>query len=102
MLAEQLYGKGYQIAIYDPEVQLSRLLGANRRYIETHLPHLGELMVADLKGVIDASEALIVGSGSALVLDAINTHAQPHHHLIDLVGLGDQLKTSARVTGLAW
>ena len=51
-LAEQLIGKGLQLAIYDPEVRLSHLLGANRRYIERHLPHIGQLIRSDIETVI--------------------------------------------------
>jgi GDP-mannose 6-dehydrogenase len=39
-LAEQLIGKGMQLAVYDPEVRLAQLLGSNRRYIEQHMPHI--------------------------------------------------------------
>ena len=38
LIAEQLIGKGLGLLVYDPEVHLSRLLGANRRFIEQHLP----------------------------------------------------------------
>ena len=40
-LAERLFGKGYDLRIYDANVTLSRLIGANREYIESRLPHLG-------------------------------------------------------------
>ena len=41
LLAEHFIGKGCTLLVYDPEVHLSNLLGANRRYIEQHLPHIG-------------------------------------------------------------
>ncbi|MGH8851313.1 MAG: UDP binding domain-containing protein, partial [Casimicrobiaceae bacterium] len=44
LLAEHFIGKGCSILVYDPEVHLSNLLGANRRYIEQHLPHIGSLV----------------------------------------------------------
>ena len=44
LVAEHFIGKGYAIMIYDPEVHLSNLLGANRRYIQQHLPHIGSLI----------------------------------------------------------
>ena len=45
-LAERLIGKGYDLRIYDANVTVSRLLGANQEYIERMLPHLGELLTA--------------------------------------------------------
>ena len=52
LLAEQLIGKGLSLLVYDPEVHLSHLLGANRRFIEKHVPHIGSLMRRDIESVI--------------------------------------------------
>ena len=43
-LAERLIGKGYDLRIYDPTIHLPSLTGANREYIEEHLPHLKQLL----------------------------------------------------------
>src|SRR6185369_11460245 len=61
LLAEHFIGKGLALQVYDPEVHLSRLLGANRRFIEQHVPHLGTLLESDLEHVIAESEVLVVG-----------------------------------------
>ena len=102
MLAELLYGKGYQLSIVDPDVQLSRLLGANRRYIETHLPHLGELLTPDLDSAIRDAQTLVIGIGSDAVVNALNRHARADQQIVDLVGVASRLKTPAHVHGLAW
>lgn len=102
ILAEQLIGKGIQLSIYDPDVQLSRLLGANRRFIETQLPHIGDLLVADPARMIDSAEMLVVGVSTPAILDALATHARPEHHLIDLVGLPDNATIRANMDGLCW
>ena len=44
-LAERLIGKGFEVRIYDQIVNPARLVGANRRYVESKLPHLGRLLV---------------------------------------------------------
>ena len=89
-LAEQLIGKGMQLAVYDPEVHLSQLLGANRRYIEAHLPHIGKLLRAELADVIKESEVLVVGSVRAgRYFRELNQHCEPGQVLLDLVRLGD-------------
>lgn len=101
-LAEQLIGKGMQLSIYDPEVHLSQLLGANRRYIEQHLPHIGQLVRADIAGVIAESEFLVVGLGGAEVQEALAAHVKPHHKLLDLVNLANRDRLGAPVQGLCW
>ena len=70
-LSERLLGKGYDLRIYDSSVSLSRLTGANRAYIEAHLPHLGELLTASVDEVLDHAEVCVVGSRDPAVVDAI-------------------------------
>jgi len=59
-LAERLLGKGYQLSIYDPNVDEARLTGANKEYIDAVIPHLSRLLVPSLEKLRDA-ELLIVG-----------------------------------------
>src|SRR4029079_12598679 len=58
LLAEQLIGKGLSLSAHDPEVHRCRLLGANLRFIERHVPHLGSLLRSDLEHVIAESDVL--------------------------------------------
>ena len=60
-LIETLLGKGMQIAIYDRDVELARLFGANKEYIERGIPHISQLMRPDLHDVVDDSEIIIIG-----------------------------------------
>ena len=59
-LIEALIGKGFQVKIYDSDVMLARLFGANKRFIEQEIPHISCLMADDLKAVIDESEVIVV------------------------------------------
>lgn len=101
-LAEQLIGKGMQISIYDPEVHLAQLLGANRRYIETHLPHIGQLLRADIGSVIAESDVLVVGLTGVEVTEALACQCQPDQLLLDLVHLPNRGAIRASVEGLCW
>ena len=101
-LAEQLIGKGLQLAIYDPEVHLSQLLGANRRFIEQHLPHIGQLVRADVAAVIDESDVLVVALQSPEVVDAMERLVRPQQTVLDLVGLPERVGIAASVEGLCW
>jgi GDP-mannose 6-dehydrogenase len=102
LLAEQLIGKGIQLRIYDPEVHLSQLLGANRRFIEQHLPHLGSLLCANLDEVVAASDVLVIGMNDRATLDFLETHLTPDKILIDLARIPSERKFDAQVTGLCW
>ncbi|MDT3670675.1 MAG: nucleotide sugar dehydrogenase [Aromatoleum sp.] len=102
VLAEQLIGKGMQLSIYDPDVQLSRLLGANRRFIETQLPHIGELLKPELADVIAGADVLVIGVSNPLIFDALATHARPEQFVLDLVNLPNAGMLAARVEGLCW
>jgi GDP-mannose 6-dehydrogenase len=101
-LAEQLIGKGCQLSIYDPEVHLSQLLGANRRYIEQHLPHIGQLVRPDIEAVIRESEVLVVGLSGEAVTTALGRFTRPDQHVVDLVGLPRSVALAATVDGLCW
>ncbi|MFD9892243.1 nucleotide sugar dehydrogenase [Amycolatopsis sp. NPDC059027] len=101
-LAERLLGKGYDLKIYDANVSLSRLMGANREYIESRLPHLGQLLAGSIGEVLAHADVCLVGSSDAAVADAL-----PHggdQVLIDLVRLPDAAtrRNEKGYVGLAW
>jgi len=60
-LIETLIGKGLKLMIYDRDVELARLFGANKQYIEREIPHISSLMNPDLNTVIEGSEVVIIG-----------------------------------------
>jgi GDP-mannose 6-dehydrogenase len=59
LIAEHLIGKGYELKIFDPDVVLSCLMGANRKYIQDHLPHLSSRLVPTPADLIENSEAIV-------------------------------------------
>jgi GDP-mannose 6-dehydrogenase len=101
-LAERLLGKGYELKIYDANVTLSRLLGANREYIEQRLPHLGQLLASSVEEVLDHAEVCLVASADPDVLAALPPDSG--RTLIDLVRLpdADVRRTEPGYVGLAW
>src|SRR5262249_38076869 len=60
-LVERLIGKGLKLAIYDREVELARLFGANKEFIENEIPHISSLMREELQEVIETAEVIIIG-----------------------------------------
>ena len=102
-LAEQLIGKGMQLAIYDPEVHLAQLLGANRSFIERHLPHIGQMVRADIDAVIAESEVLVVGLSTPEVGTGAGTHCAGRPDRCSTWSTCPTAPTcAAQVQGLCW
>ncbi len=101
-VAERLIGKGYDLRIFDPDVHLSRLLGANKRYIEHSIPHIGNLMSGDCAEVIDHAEVLIVGLASRDLVPVIVERARADQIVVDLVGLPRADLNAVQYHGVCW
>jgi GDP-mannose 6-dehydrogenase len=101
-LSERLLGKGFQLKIYDPAVSLSRLVGANREFVEFHLPHLSALLVGTVDELIDHAEVCIVGAETPEALDAISRNSGKL--VIDLVRLPEEIRSALGkdYRGIAW
>ena len=102
ILAEALLGKGYQLCIYDRNVSLARLVGANKQYINEQIPHLSQHLCESIDQLIDRSEVVVIGNGSPEFSDAV-TRCRPDQTVIDLVRIPlDFSKVSAQYDGICW
>src|SRR5207237_6941365 len=70
-VVERLIGKGYTVRIYDEEVSVARLFGANKRYIENMIPHISSLLKPDPEEVIAASDLIVVGKHNPTIKAAV-------------------------------
>jgi GDP-mannose 6-dehydrogenase len=100
-LAETLVGKGVRLRIYDPIVNPDRLIGANRRYIESHLPHLQEMLVSTPDAALDGVRVAVVGTSDSVTIRAL-VAARPDH-VLDVHGrLGAEAEALSGYEGIAW
>ncbi|MEU8173288.1 nucleotide sugar dehydrogenase [Microbispora hainanensis] len=101
-LAERLLGKGYDLRIYDANVSMSRLVGANRDYIASRLPHLGELLSTSAEDVLAHAEVCVVGCDDPAVLRALDHSGD--RKIVDLIRLPDagERRRHPGYTGLGW
>jgi GDP-mannose 6-dehydrogenase len=102
ILAESLLGKGYTLRIYDRNVSIARLVGANREYITQQIPHLSSLLCETIDEVIDASEVIVIGNGAPEFADAV-MRTRPDQIVIDLVRTkAPKERIPAQYTGICW
>lgn len=99
-LIETLIGKGLQLAIYDRDVSLAKLFGANKEYIEREIPHISQLMRASVDDVIDDSEVIVIGN-KANEFRSIESRINGGHTVIDLVRIFDRTSDGS-YEGICW
>jgi GDP-mannose 6-dehydrogenase len=101
-LAEKLIGKGYDLAIFDRSVEIARLVGSNRAYIDREIPHLERLMVASPAEALANAKVAVIGhigkDDRAALISALD-----RHQVIDLAGI-PEIKAAAgdAYHGLCW
>ena len=100
-LIETLIGKGFQLAIYDRDVSLARLVGANKEYIEREIPHISKLMRDTIDAVLADSDIIIIGN-QAEEFRSVSERLRPNQQLIDLVRLFDGRTSSENYHGICW
>jgi GDP-mannose 6-dehydrogenase len=100
-LVERLIGKGFEVVIYDSDLQLSRLVGSNRRFAMQHLPHLSGLLVADLEDALERSDIVVVGTPHASFRNLL-PRLRPDHQILDLAGHDIALRGHPSYEGVCW
>jgi GDP-mannose 6-dehydrogenase len=102
VLAEALLGKGYQLSIYDKNVSLARLVGANKQYINEQIPHLSQHLCDSIDDVIEKSDVIVIGNAAPEFPEAVS-RCRPDQTVIDLVRIPlDFSKVAAQYDGICW
>jgi GDP-mannose 6-dehydrogenase len=99
-LIEHLVGKGYELKIYDRNVQLAALTGANRDYILNHIPHISKLMVGTIAEVLDFADTVVIGNKTEEFL-SVPDNLKPEQSLVDFVRI-IELRSSGQYDGICW
>ena len=102
ILAEALLGKGFDISIYDRNVSLARLVGANKQYINEQIPHLSRHLSDSVDQVLDTAEVIVIGNASPEFSEAV-TRCRRDQIVIDLVRIPlDFSRVTAQYDGICW
>jgi len=97
---EQLIGKGYELRLYDRNVNLAALTGANQDYILNMIPHISKLMMTSMAGVLDFADTIVIGNGAAEFRDVPHM-LKPGQNLVDLVRISKEHSGGA-YDGICW
>jgi GDP-mannose 6-dehydrogenase len=100
-LIETLIGKGFELTIYDRDVSLARLVGANKEYIEREIPHISKLMRDTIDGVLSDSDIVIIGN-QAEEFRGVAERLRKDQQLVDLVRLFDGRTSNDNYQGICW
>jgi GDP-mannose 6-dehydrogenase len=98
---ERLIGKGYDLRIFDRNVNLAKLVGANRDFILNRVPHISNLMAPSIDEVLKHAETVVIGNKDPNFTDV------PHklgkgQRLVDFVRIGDQRSGNGKYDGICW
>jgi len=101
-LAEKLIGKGLELQIYDPEVNVSKLIGANKKFIDNRIPHISNLMTAEVEEVLAGRELIVVGLSDKDLIDKLFTSVTEDQVVLDLVSIDNKDQLRAQYVGACW
>lgn len=100
-LIETLIGKGYDLRLYDRNVSLAALIGANKDYILNRIPHISRLMVSDMDEVLEFAEVLVIGNAAPEFKEVFDRR-KPDQVVVDLVRIAKRLSEPDRYDGICW
>ncbi len=100
-LTERLLGKGYDLRIYDGNVSMARIHGANRDYILNHMPHISRLMVSSIGEVMSHADTIVIGNAAPEFAD-VPGRLRASQSVVDLVRINDSRSVAGVYEGLCW
>ncbi|HEV8652596.1 MAG TPA: UDP-glucose/GDP-mannose dehydrogenase family protein [Actinomycetes bacterium] len=100
-LVERLLGKGYDLRVYDGNVNLAKLVGANRDYILNQIPHISNLMVATVDELLDHAQTVVVGTADTAFRAALE-RVRAGQRVVDLVRIVDEPDGRDGYDGICW
>lgn len=100
-IIERLLGKGYDLKLYDKNVKLASLTGANKNYILNHIPHISKLMVDSIDDIMEHADVVVIGNGNKEFLSAIDKR-KADQTIIDFVRIAPELISGDGYEGICW
>lgn len=100
-LIERLIGKGYDLRIYDRNVRIASLNGANRDFILNRIPHISRLMVDSVKLVLDHADTVVIGNGDPEFRQVL-AQTRDGQVVVDFVRIANLRSEEGKYDGICW
>ena len=98
---ERLIGKGYDLRIFDKNVNLASLVGANRDFILNRIPHISRLMVHDIDAVLKHAETVVIGNKDP-DFQNVPGRLKNGQRLVDFVRITSRRSEHGKYDGICW
>jgi GDP-mannose 6-dehydrogenase len=100
-LIERLLGKGYDIRVYDRNVNIAKLIGANKDYILNRIPHISRLMVDNMDAVLTHAEVIAVGNGDP-EFESLPSRIKSGQVIVDFARVASAASVEGSYDGICW
>lgn len=100
-LMERLIGKGYDLRIFDRNVSLASIHGANRDYILNHIPHISRLMVSSIDEVLEHGRTIVIGNAAPEFRD-VPKLLRDDQTVVDFVRVSESRSVAGVYEGICW
>lgn len=98
---ERLLGKGYELRIYDKNVNVASLVGANRDFILNRIPHISRLMVDEVDAVLDHAQTVVIGNKDP-EFQTVPDKLRDGQSVVDFVRITEHRSSNGKYDGICW
>jgi len=98
---ERLIGKGHELRIYDKNVKMAKLVGANRDFILNRIPHISKLMVDDIDAVLEHAQTVVIGNNDPEFRE-VPARLREDQYLVDFVRVLPSKSKNGTYEGICW
>jgi GDP-mannose 6-dehydrogenase len=98
---ERLIGKGYDLRIFDKNVNLASLVGANRDFILNRIPHISKLMVNGIDAILEHAQTVVIGNKDP-EFEAVLDRLHDGQYLVDFIRIANRRSGNGKYDGICW
>jgi GDP-mannose 6-dehydrogenase len=100
-VTERLLGKGYDLRLYDKNVNIASLVGANRDFILNRIPHISRLMVSGIDAVLEHAQTVVIGNKDP-DFGSVPDRLRDDQVLVDFVRINGRRSEEGKYDGICW